>query len=91
MFKEFNQHYFGVSYGNTYVERHGLLILSIALAIADWYSGKPEELQFSRGTWLAVTEARTDGWYYAVKFDSGMNSLTNEKGYVAQNVVQVYN
>ncbi|CAO0792851.1 unnamed protein product [Mucor circinelloides] len=62
-----------------------------ALAIADWYSGKPEELQFSRGTWLAVTEARTDGWYYAVKFDSGMNSLTNEKGYVAQNVVQVYN
>ncbi|KAF1796845.1 hypothetical protein FB192DRAFT_1292287 [Mucor lusitanicus] len=62
-----------------------------ALAIADWYSGKPEELQFSRGTWLAVTEARTDGWYYAAKFDSRMNSLTNEKGYVAQHVVQVYN
>ncbi|GAN06689.1 hypothetical protein MAM1_0133d06177 [Mucor ambiguus] len=62
-----------------------------ALAITDWYSGKPEELQFSRGTWLAVTEARTDGWYFAVKFDSRMNSLTNEKGYVAQHVVQVYN
>ncbi|KAK4509509.1 uncharacterized protein ATC70_007861 [Mucor velutinosus] len=62
-----------------------------ALAIADWYSGKSEELQFSRGTWLAVTEASTDGWYYAVKFDARMNSLTNEKGYVAQHVVQVYN
>ncbi|KAI9480804.1 MAG: hypothetical protein EXX96DRAFT_481550 [Benjaminiella poitrasii] len=60
------------------------------LTLRDWYSGKPDELQFSRGTWLAVTEARADGWYYAVKFDSRINSLTNEQGYVPQNMVQVY-
>lgn len=41
-----------------------------ALALGDWYSGKPEELQYSRGTWLAVTETRSDGWYYATKYDA---------------------
>ncbi|KAG2237074.1 hypothetical protein INT48_001842 [Thamnidium elegans] len=59
-----------------------------AQAIGDWYSGKPEELQYSRGTWLAVTETRPDGWFYATKFDSRLNTLTNEKGYVAQNYIQ---
>lgn len=61
-----------------------------AQAIGDWYSGKPEELQYSRGTWFAVTETRPDGWFYASKFDSRLNTLTNEKGYVAQNYVQVH-
>ncbi|KAI8366601.1 hypothetical protein BD560DRAFT_400782 [Blakeslea trispora] len=61
-----------------------------ALALDDWYTGNPEELQYSRGTWLAVTEVQDNGWYFAAKFDSRANCLTNEKGYVAQNYVQVY-
>ncbi|KAI9270088.1 hypothetical protein EDC94DRAFT_337763 [Helicostylum pulchrum] len=61
-----------------------------AQAIGDWYSGKPEELQYSRGTWFAVTETRPDGWFYATKFDSRLNTLTNETGYVAQNYVQIH-
>lgn len=60
------------------------------MTLGDWYSGKPEELQYSRGTWLAVTETRSDGWYYATKFDNRLNMLTNEMGYVAQNYVQVH-
>lgn len=61
-----------------------------AMAIGDWFSGKPDELQYSRGTWLAVTEIRPDGWYYATKFDTRLNALTNEMGYVAQNYVQAH-
>ncbi|KAI7904994.1 uncharacterized protein BX663DRAFT_450382 [Cokeromyces recurvatus] len=65
-------------------------ILFWVLTLRDWFSGKPDELQFSKGTWLAVTEARVDGWYFAVKFNPRINHLTNEQGYVAQNMVQVY-
>ncbi|KAI8342194.1 hypothetical protein EDC96DRAFT_449658, partial [Choanephora cucurbitarum] len=61
-----------------------------ALALDDWYTGNPEELQYSRGTWLAVTEVQDNGWYFAAKFDPRANCLTNETGYVAQNYVQVY-
>ncbi|CAO3655461.1 unnamed protein product [Mucor hiemalis] len=61
-----------------------------ALTLGDWYSGKPEELQYCRGTWLAVTETRSDGWYYATKYDARLNTLSNEMGYVAQNYVQVH-
>lgn len=42
------------------------------------------------GTWMAVTETRPDGLYYATKYDSRLNMLTNEKGYVAQNYVKVH-
>ncbi|KAI9341308.1 hypothetical protein BD770DRAFT_399093 [Pilaira anomala] len=58
--------------------------------LCDWYNGKAEELQYARGTWLAVTEIGPDGWFYATKFDSRLNTLTNEKGYVAKGYVQVH-
>lgn len=67
-----------------------VFLIYIALTLGDWYSGKPEELQYSRGTWLAVTETRSDGWYYATKYDARLNTLSNEMGYVAQNYVQVH-
>jgi hypothetical protein len=58
-------------------------------AIGDWYSNEPEQLQFTRGTLFGIVEARADGWYYAIKYDSRLNGFTNEKGYVAHNYVQI--
>ncbi|EIE88280.1 hypothetical protein RO3G_12991 [Rhizopus delemar RA 99-880] len=65
-------------------------ILFWAFTLTDWYSNKPEELQYTRGTWIAITDnSRNDGWYYGIKYDNRINSLSNEKGYVAQHCVQL--
>ncbi|KAI8887539.1 hypothetical protein K501DRAFT_242404 [Backusella circina FSU 941] len=67
----------------------GQNILFWGRAIGDWYSSEPEQLQFSRGTLFGIVETRADGWYYAIKYDSRLNGFTNEKGYVAQNYMQI--
>ncbi|KAI8993443.1 hypothetical protein BDB01DRAFT_776345 [Pilobolus umbonatus] len=56
----------------------------------DYYSDNLSELQYTRGTWLAVLSTRPDGWYYAKKFDSRLNTMSNEQGFVSPNYVQAY-
>lgn len=70
---------------------NGHSILFWALTLTDWFSNNPEELQYTRGTWVAIVDTnRGDGWYYGIKYDNRANALTNEKGFVAQNCVQPY-
>ncbi|KAI8967486.1 hypothetical protein BDF20DRAFT_1004693 [Mycotypha africana] len=76
------------SASGNYQQQQQPSILFWGVTLTDWHSGKPEELQFNKGTWLGVIEARPDNWYYAVKYDPKMNAFSTEKGFVAQNRVQ---
>ncbi|ORE09924.1 hypothetical protein BCV72DRAFT_47294, partial [Rhizopus microsporus var. microsporus] len=74
---------------SSYSDGHSILFW--ALTLTDWFSNNPEELQYTRGTWVAIVDTnRSDGWYYGIKYDNRASTLTNEKGFVAQNCIQPY-
>lgn len=53
------------------------------------YSTNPNELQYAKGTRLAIIEkSKKEGWYLATKYNEITRSLTQEKGLVSYRCIQ---
>ncbi|KAI9277463.1 hypothetical protein BY458DRAFT_505041 [Sporodiniella umbellata] len=64
-------------------------VLFWAIAITDWLSCLPGELQYTKGSRIAIVD---DGqhWYFGIKWDQCANAFTNESGFVAPHCIRLF-
>ncbi|KAL1935630.1 hypothetical protein VTP01DRAFT_4770 [Rhizomucor pusillus] len=65
-------------------------VLAWARAVYDYQGTEPDDLAFSRGTWLAIVNMEHEDWWLAQKWDERTNSLSSVTGYVPHNFVQIF-
>ncbi|KAI9315355.1 hypothetical protein BX666DRAFT_1961896 [Dichotomocladium elegans] len=60
-----------------------------ARALYDYHSDQPDDLNFRRGSWLAIVRNDHKDWWLAHKWDDTIGSLEETCGYVPSSFVQI--